>query len=79
MLYKHESNPRENNNAPARSQQSYFATLLKSYPRTDKPPKTRSTSAEHHPQGEDLCGTASACQENFERLKLRKFTAVNRN
>ena len=54
MLCKHEAKPRENCNAETRSQQSCFATLLKSHPRTDMPPKIHSTSTEHPPPGEDL-------------------------
>ena len=70
MLCKHEAKPRENCNAETRSQQSCFATLLKSHPRTDMPPKIHSTSTEHPPPGEDLWGVASACRKNFKRLKL---------
>ena len=82
MLCKHEANPRqENNNAEARSQRSRFATLLKSHPRTVTPPKIRSTSAEHHPLGEHLWGTASVCQKNFKDLNCKKvlFIVVKRN
>ena len=71
MLIRHEANPQENTNAEARSQQSCFATLLKSHPSTDMPLDIRSTSAEHlcPPPAEHLCpppaehlwGTASAC------------------
>ena len=70
MLPRHEANPKESNNAEARSHQSRFETLLKSHPRTDAPPKIHSTSAEHPPSGEHLWGTASACQKNFKILKL---------
>ena len=70
MLCKHEANPQENNNAKAQSQQSCFATLLKSHPHTDMSLKIRSTSAEHPSPGEHLWGTASACQKNFEILEL---------
>ena len=38
MLCKHEVNPQENNNTEAGSEQSRFATLLKSHPCTDTPP-----------------------------------------
>ena len=58
---KHKANPQENNSAEVRSQQSRFATLLKSHPRTDTPPKILSTFAEHPPPGEHLWGTASTC------------------
>ena len=66
MFYKNEANPQENNNTEARSQQSRFATLFKSHPRTDTTPKIRSTSAEHTPLGEHLWGTASVCQKNIK-------------
>ena len=48
MLCKHGENPKEKNNTEARSQQSCFAILLKTYPRTDALPKIRSTSVEHN-------------------------------
>ena len=70
VLRKHEAIPLENNNAEARSQQSRLTALLKSHPRTDTPPKNRSTSAEHPPPEEHLWGTASACQKNFKKRKL---------
>ena len=69
MLPQNEANPWENN-AEARSQQSHFATLLKSHLHIDTPPKIGSTSAEHPRLGEHPWGTASACQKNFKRLKL---------
>ena len=47
MLCKIEANLQKNNHAEARPQQSRFATLLKSHPRTDAPAKIRSTPAEH--------------------------------
>ena len=47
MLCKHEANPQENSNDEARSQQSRFATLLKSHPPTYRPMKIRSTPAEY--------------------------------
>ena len=49
MLCKHEAHPGESKRAEARSQQSRFATLLKSHPRTYAPPKICSTSAGHPP------------------------------
>ena len=70
MLRKHEANPQENNNAEAQPQQSRFATLLKSHPCIDTPPKIRITSTEHPPPGEHLWGTVSASQKNFKRLEL---------
>ena len=57
-LCKDEANPQEKNNAEAQPQQSRFATLLKSQPRTGTPPKIRSTSTEHTPPGEHLWWTA---------------------
>ena len=73
MLPRYKANSEKNNNAQARSQQSHFATLLKSHPRTDTPPKIRSTSAEHPPREEHLWGTASACQKNLKDLNYEKF------
>ena len=78
MRPRHEANPQENNNAEARSQQSRFATLLKPHPRTDTPPKIRSTSADHLPPGVNLWGTASACQNNFKIMKSF-YLVVKRN
>ena len=72
-LCKHEANPQENNDAEARSQQSRFATLLKSHPRTDKPPKICSTSTEHPPLGEQLWGTASTCQKNLKDINYKNL------
>ena len=59
MRPRHEANSHENNNAEARSQQSRFATLLKSHPHTD-------TRAKHLPPGINLWGTASACRNDFK-------------
>ena len=67
MLCKHEANPEENNNAEARSQQSRFATLIKTYLPTDTSPKICKTSAEHPPLGEHPRGIASF--DMFKRLK----------
>lgn len=39
MLCIHEVNSQENNHVEARSQQSHFATLLESHPRTDATPR----------------------------------------
>ena len=66
MLPRQESNPQENNNAEARSQENRFAILLKSHAHTDTPPKIRSTPVEHPLPGEHLWGTFSACQKNFK-------------
>ena len=49
---------------------SRFATLLKSHPRTDRPPKICSTSTEHPPLGQHLRGTTSACQKKFKGRNL---------
>ena len=48
---RNEVNPQENTSTEARSQQSRFATLLKSHPGTDASPEIPSTSAEHLPTG----------------------------
>ena len=76
MLCKHEANPQENNNAEAQPRQSRLAALLKSHPRTDMPPKIRSTSAERPPPGEHFWGTASACQKNFKRLEYLNYKKI---
>ena len=39
MFCKHEAKPQEINYAESRSQQDRIATLLKSHPRADTPPK----------------------------------------
>ena len=70
MLPRQEANSQEKNNTEVRSQQSRFATLLKSQPYIDTLPKIRSTSSEHSPPEKHLWGTASACQKNFKRFKL---------
>ena len=44
---KNEENPQENTSIEAQSQQSRFATLLKSHPCADTPPEISSTYAEH--------------------------------
>ena len=53
---KNEENPQENTSIEAQSQQSRFATLLKSHPCTDTPPEIPSTSAEHPPYRENTSG-----------------------
>ena len=70
---RNEENPQENTNTEARSQQSCFATLLKSHPWTDPPPEIPSTSAEHSPPGEHLWRTDSACQKNILFFYYEKF------
>ena len=52
MLCKHEANPQESSHAEVQSQQSRFATLLKSNPRTDVPLKISNTPTEHPSPGE---------------------------
>ena len=69
-LYKYEANPQENNRAEARSQQSRFAALLKSHPRTDAPPRIQSTTTEHLSPGEHLWETAPVCLKSFKKYKL---------
>ena len=61
MLGKYEANSQEINNKEAQSQQSLFATLLKSHPRTYMPPKIRSTPAEHPFQKQHLWRNFSVC------------------
>ena len=82
MLPRHEANPQENTNAEARSQQSPFATLLKSRPCTDTPPKIRSTSAEYplppeNTSGGQLLHVKRVLKDlNYEKFL---FTVVKRN
>ena len=47
------------------SQQSHFATLLKSPPLTDVPLRIRSMLAEHFSPREHLWGTAALCQKSL--------------
>ena len=65
MLCKHEANFQEKNHAEAQSQQSRFATLLKSHPRTDMLPKFRGTHAEHSPSGEQFLGGCFNMSKEF--------------
>ena len=60
---------------------SRFATLLKSHPRTDRPPKIRSTSTEHPPLGQHLRETVSHVRRSLKDLIYKKFlfTFVKRN
>ena len=58
---RHEANPQENTNTEKQSQQSRFATLLKSHSSTDMPAEIHSTSAEHPALGEHFWGAAPAC------------------
>ena len=58
---RHGANPQEKTNTEVRSQQSRFATLLKSHSSTDMPAEIHNTSAEHPAPGEHLWGAASAC------------------
>ena len=69
-LHKYEANPQENNCVEARSQQSRFATLSKSHPHTDAPPRIQNTPAEHLSLGEHLWETARVCQKSFKKYKL---------
>ena len=64
------SKSQENNRTEACSQQSRFATLLKSHSCTDAPPRIQSTPAEHLPPGEHLSETAPVCQKGFKKYKL---------
>ena len=75
---RNEVNPQENTNTEARSQQSRFATLLKSHPCTDTPLKIRSTSAEHEKtSGRMLLHVKRILKDlNYEKFL---FTVVKRN
>ena len=46
------------------------ATLLKSYSRTNAPPRIHIIPAKHLYPGEHLWETAPVCQNSFKRLKL---------
>ena len=61
------------------SQQSHFATLLKSHQHTEMPSKIRSTSTEYPPSGETLWGTASACQKNLQKVVKRNLLTLKMN
>ena len=61
MLSKYEANSQKINNAETQSQQSLFATLLKSHPRTYMAPKIRSTPAEHPFQKQHIWRNFSVC------------------
>ena len=73
MLCKQEANPQENSNAEAQPQQSCFATLLKSHPRTDTSSKIRSTSAEQTLPGEHLWGLLLHVKRILKDLNYKKF------
>ena len=81
MLRKHEANPQEDNHAEAQSQRSRFATLLKSHPRTDAPPRIRSTLPEYLSLREHLWGLLLYIKRVLEELyyKTLLFTVVKRN
>ena len=53
-----------------------FATLLKSHPRTDAPPRIQSTPAEHLSLGQHFWETAPVCQKNFEKLYIYIYIYV---
>ena len=76
MLCKHEANPQENNHAEVQSQQSYFATSMKSHLRTDAPSKIRSTPAEYLYLGEDLWDLLLSKELYYKKLL---FTVLQRN
>ena len=78
---RNEENPQENTNTEARSQQSRFATLLKSHPCTDASPKIRSTSAEYPPWENTSGGLLLHVKIIFKDLNYEKFlfTVVKRN
>ena len=80
-LCKLKANPHKNNRAEARSQQSRFATLLKSHPRTDVPPRIRSTPAETSLQ-ENISGGLLLCVKKVLKVLNNKkllFTFAKRN
>ena len=69
-LSKYGANPQENKRAEARSQQSCFATLLKSHSRMNAPRRIHIIPAKHLYPGEHLWKTAPVCQNSFKRFKL---------
>ena len=68
-VYKYEANPQENKRAETRSQQSRFATLLKSHSCTNALPKIHIIPAKYHSPGEHLWETAPVCQNSYKSLK----------
>ena len=78
---RNEENPQENTNTEARSQQSRFATLLKSHPCTDTPPEIPRTSAEHPLWQNTSGGLLLHVKRILKDLNYEKFlfTVVKRN
>ena len=78
---RNEVNPQENTNTEARSQQSRFATLLKSHPCTDTPPEIPRTSAEHPLWQNTSGGLLLHVKRILKDLNYEKFlfTVVKRN
>ena len=76
MPCKHEANPQGNKNSKAQSQQSHFATLLKSHPCTGTHPKIPSTSAEHPPPGEHLWQLLLHVKRILKDLNYTKFLFI---
>ena len=74
-LCKRKANPHENNRAKARSQQTHFATLLKSHPRTDVPPRIRSTPAETSLQ-ENISGGLLLCVKKVLKVLNNKKVII---
>ena len=73
MLPRHEANPQKNTSTEARSQQSRFATLLKSQPCTDTHPKMRSASAEHTVSENTSRGLLLQVKRILKYLNYEKF------
>ena len=73
MLCQHKANPQEHNHPEVRSQQSCFATLLKSHLRTDATPKIHSTHAEYPPPGEHLWGLLLYVKRVLKDLNIKSY------
>ena len=78
---RNEINPQENTNTEAWSQQSRFATLLKSHPCSDTPPEIPSTSAEQPPRENTSGGLILHVKRILKVWYYEKilFTVVKRN
>ena len=78
---RNEVNPQENTNTEAQSQQSRFATLLKSHPSADTPLEIPNTSAEHPLRENTSGGLILHVKRILKVLYYEKFlfTVVKRN
>ena len=78
---RNEENSQENNNTDAWSQQSRFATLLKSHPCTDTTPEILITSAEHSLRENSSGGLILHVKRILKVLYYEKFllTVVKTN